>query len=69
MEIGITLVGCLLLAGLVLGIPALRHASIAAVHGETSEVRAQIKSLGAGGPMIIIARGSNVSQVPLGGGN
>jgi uncharacterized membrane protein YdjX (TVP38/TMEM64 family) len=64
MEIGITLAGCLLLAGLVLGIPALRHASIAAIHGETSEVRHQIKSLGAGGPLIIIGLGVIHSVVP-----
>ena len=64
MEIGITLVGCLLLAALVLAVPALRHASIAAIHGETSEVRHQIKSLGAGGPLIIIGLGVIHSVVP-----
>jgi uncharacterized membrane protein YdjX (TVP38/TMEM64 family) len=64
MEIGITLAGCLLLAGLGLGIPALRHASIAAIHGETSEVRHQIKSLGAGGPLIIVGLGVIHSVVP-----
>jgi uncharacterized membrane protein YdjX (TVP38/TMEM64 family) len=64
MEIGITLAGCLLLAGLGLGIPALRHASIAAIHGETSEVRHQIKSLGAAGPLIIIGLGVIHSVVP-----
>jgi uncharacterized membrane protein YdjX (TVP38/TMEM64 family) len=64
MEIGITLAGCLLLAGLGLGIPALRHASIAALHGETSEVRHQIKSLGAVGPLIIIGLGVIHSVVP-----
>jgi len=64
MEIGITLVGCLLLAGLALGVPALRHASIAAIHGETSEVREQIKSLGAWGPVIIVALGVLHSVVP-----
>jgi len=53
LEIGATLAGILLLAGLVAAIPALRHAAVAAVHGETSEVRYQIKSLGAGGPLII----------------
>jgi uncharacterized membrane protein YdjX (TVP38/TMEM64 family) len=64
MEIGITLAGCLLLAGLALGVPALRHASIAAIHGETSEVRHQIKSLGAVGPLIIIGLGVIHSVVP-----
>src|ERR1700712_5220523 len=64
MEIGITLAGCLLLAGLVLLVPALRHASVAAVHGETSEVREQIKSLGAAGPLIIIGLGVIHSVIP-----
>jgi uncharacterized membrane protein YdjX (TVP38/TMEM64 family) len=54
LEIGLTLAGIGLLALLVLGIPALRHAAVAAVHGETSEVRHQINSLGAAGPLIII---------------
>jgi uncharacterized membrane protein YdjX (TVP38/TMEM64 family) len=64
LEIGLTLVGILLLAGLVVGIPALRHAAVAAVHGETSEVRHQIKSLGAAGPLIIIGLGLIHSIVP-----
>jgi uncharacterized membrane protein YdjX (TVP38/TMEM64 family) len=64
MEIGITLAGCALLAVLVLAVPALRHASIAAVHGETSEVREQIKSLGAAGPLIIIGLGVMHSVIP-----
>jgi uncharacterized membrane protein YdjX (TVP38/TMEM64 family) len=64
MEIGITAGGCLLLAALVLLVPALRHASVAAVHGETSEVREQIKSLGAAGPLIIIGLGVIHSVVP-----
>ena len=64
MEIGITLAGCLLLAALALGVPALRHASIAAIHGETSEVRHQIKSLGAVGPLIIIGLSVIHSVVP-----
>jgi uncharacterized membrane protein YdjX (TVP38/TMEM64 family) len=64
MEIGITLAGCLLLAGLVLLVPALRHASVAAIHGETSEVREEIKSLGAAGPLIIIGLGIIHSVVP-----
>ncbi len=64
MEIGITVAGCALLAILVLAVPALRHASIAAIHGETSEVRHQIKSLGAWGPMIIIGLAAIHSVVP-----
>jgi uncharacterized membrane protein YdjX (TVP38/TMEM64 family) len=64
LEIGLTVVGVLLLAGLVAAIPALRHAAVAAVHGETSEVRQQIKSLGAGGPMIIVGLAVIHSVVP-----
>jgi uncharacterized membrane protein YdjX (TVP38/TMEM64 family) len=64
LEIGLTLGGVLLLAGLVAGVPALRHAAVAAVHGETSEVRHQIKSLGAAGPLIIIGLGVIHSIVP-----
>jgi uncharacterized membrane protein YdjX (TVP38/TMEM64 family) len=63
-EIGVTLLGIVLLAGLVVAIPALRHAAVAAVHGETSEVRAQIKSLGAGGPLIIFGLAVIHSVVP-----
>jgi uncharacterized membrane protein YdjX (TVP38/TMEM64 family) len=64
LEIGLTLFGVLLLAGLVVGIPALRHAAVAAVHGETSEVRSQIKSLGAAGPLIIVGLSVIHSIVP-----
>jgi len=64
LEIVLTVLGVLLLAGLVLGIPALRHAAVAAVHGETSEVRGQIKSLGAWGPLIIVGLGVIHSIVP-----
>jgi uncharacterized membrane protein YdjX (TVP38/TMEM64 family) len=63
-EIGVTVLGIVLLAGLVAVIPALRHAAVAAVHGETSEVRHQIKSLGAGGPMIITGLAVIHSVVP-----
>mgnify|MGYP001554491992 CR=1 FL=1 len=64
LEIGLTLAGVVLLAGLVAAIPALRHAAVAAVHGETSEVRHQIKSLGAVGPLIIICLSVIHSVVP-----
>ncbi len=64
LEIGLTIGGIVLLAGLVIAIPALRHAAVAAVHGETSEVRAQIKSLGAGGPLIIFGLAVIHSVVP-----
>ncbi|MBS1861099.1 MAG: VTT domain-containing protein [Actinobacteria bacterium] len=63
-EIGFTLLGCAFLAALVLAIPALRHAAVAAVHGETSEVRHQIKSLGAGGPLILVGLGVIHSVIP-----
>ncbi|HTR73980.1 MAG TPA: VTT domain-containing protein [Solirubrobacterales bacterium] len=64
LEIGITVAGCALLAVLVLAIPALRHAAVAAIHGETSEVRHQIKSLGAAGPLIIVGLALIHSIVP-----
>jgi uncharacterized membrane protein YdjX (TVP38/TMEM64 family) len=64
LEIGITALACALLAGLVLAVPALRHAAIAAIHGEASEVRHQIKSLGAVGPLIIVGLGVIHSVVP-----
>jgi uncharacterized membrane protein YdjX (TVP38/TMEM64 family) len=64
LEIGLTLGGILFLAALVALIPALRHAAVAAVHGETSEVRHQIKSLGAGGPLIITGLAIIHSVVP-----
>jgi uncharacterized membrane protein YdjX (TVP38/TMEM64 family) len=64
LEIGIAAGGCALIAALVLAVPALRHASIAALHGETSEVRHQIKSLGAWGPVIIVSLGVIHSVVP-----
>jgi uncharacterized membrane protein YdjX (TVP38/TMEM64 family) len=64
MELGITLGGCALLAALVLAVPALRHAFVYAIHGETSEVRHQIKSLGIGGPIIIVGLGVIHSVVP-----
>jgi uncharacterized membrane protein YdjX (TVP38/TMEM64 family) len=64
LEIGLTLGGVALLAVLVLAVPALRHAALAAVHGETSEVREQIKSLGAAGPLIIIGLAIVHSVIP-----
>jgi uncharacterized membrane protein YdjX (TVP38/TMEM64 family) len=64
MEIAITAGACLLIGILILAVPALRHAAIAAIHGETSEVRHQIKSLGAGGPLILIGLSIIHSVVP-----
>jgi uncharacterized membrane protein YdjX (TVP38/TMEM64 family) len=49
-----TLAGIALLAALVLAVPALREAASAAIHGDTAEVRHQIKSLGAAGPLLIV---------------
>jgi uncharacterized membrane protein YdjX (TVP38/TMEM64 family) len=54
-EIGITLAGIALLAVVVLAVPALRHSAVAAVHGDTAEVRSQVDSLGVGGPLLILA--------------
>jgi uncharacterized membrane protein YdjX (TVP38/TMEM64 family) len=53
-EIGVTLVGIALLAGLVWAVPALRDAFTAAIHGDQAEVRSEIDSLGAWGPLLII---------------
>lgn len=53
--IGTTLAGLALFAALFLAIPALRHSVIAAVHGDSAEVRAQVDSLGVGGPLLILA--------------
>ncbi len=64
LEIGVALTGCILLALLIVLVPALRHASVAAVHGETTEVREEIKSLGAGGPLILVGLAVVHSVVP-----
>lgn len=53
-EIGITLAGVALLAGLVFAIPELHEAALAAVHGETDKVRSEIASLGVAGPLLIL---------------
>jgi uncharacterized membrane protein YdjX (TVP38/TMEM64 family) len=55
LEIGITLAGVALLAGLVFAIPQLHEAALAAVHGETEKVRSEIASLGLAGPLLILA--------------
>jgi uncharacterized membrane protein YdjX (TVP38/TMEM64 family) len=54
LEIGITLAGVALLAGLVLAIPELHEAALAAVHGETDKVQSEIASLGVAGPLLIL---------------
>lgn len=53
-EIGITLAGMALLAALVFAVPALHDAAVAAIHGDTEEVRHQIHSLGVAGPLLIL---------------
>lgn len=54
-EIGITLAGIALLAGLVLAIPELRQAFEAAIRGDSAEVREELDSLGVAGPLLILA--------------
>jgi len=54
-EIAITLAGFALLAVLVFAVPALHDAVVAAIHGDSDEVHRQIDSLGAWGPLLIIA--------------
>jgi uncharacterized membrane protein YdjX (TVP38/TMEM64 family) len=53
--VAITLAGIALLTGLVFAVPALHDAAIAAIQGDTSEVRRQLDSLGVAGPLLIIA--------------
>jgi uncharacterized membrane protein YdjX (TVP38/TMEM64 family) len=55
LEIGVTLAGVALLAGMVVAIPELRHAFSAAIRGDTAEVRAEVDSLGVAGPLLILA--------------
>jgi uncharacterized membrane protein YdjX (TVP38/TMEM64 family) len=49
----VTLGGAALLAVLVLTVPALHDLALAAIHGEGDEVRTQVDSLGAAGPLLI----------------
>lgn len=53
--VAITLGGIALLALLVLAVPDLRHASTAAIQGNTAEVRSRVDSLGVAGPLLIVA--------------
>jgi uncharacterized membrane protein YdjX (TVP38/TMEM64 family) len=55
LAVGTTLAGIALLAALVLAVPALHDAAVAAIHGDTAEVRVQIDALGAAGPLLILA--------------
>jgi uncharacterized membrane protein YdjX (TVP38/TMEM64 family) len=54
LEIGITLAGIALLAGLVLAVPDLRDAFQAAVRGDSAEVREELDGLGVAGPLLIL---------------
>jgi uncharacterized membrane protein YdjX (TVP38/TMEM64 family) len=54
LEIGITLAGVAVLAALVFAVPALHDAAVAAIHGDTDEVRREIESLGVAGPLLIL---------------
>jgi uncharacterized membrane protein YdjX (TVP38/TMEM64 family) len=54
-EIGITLAGVALLAGLVLAVPDLREAFSSAIRGDHEAVREEIDDLGAWGPLLILA--------------
>ena len=53
--IAVTLAGLALLAAMVLAVPELRAAFVAAVHGDSEEVRKQVQGLGVGGPLLIFA--------------
>jgi uncharacterized membrane protein YdjX (TVP38/TMEM64 family) len=55
LEIGLTLGGIALLGLLVAAVPALRDAFGAAIQGDHAEVREEIDSLGAWGPLLILA--------------
>jgi uncharacterized membrane protein YdjX (TVP38/TMEM64 family) len=55
LEIGLTIAGIAFLAAIVLLVPQLRHACEAAIQGDSTEVRNQIKGLGVGGPLLILA--------------
>jgi uncharacterized membrane protein YdjX (TVP38/TMEM64 family) len=53
--VAFTLAGIALLAALVFAVPALHDAAVAAIHGDTAEVRSQLDSLGLAGPLLIVA--------------
>lgn len=43
-----------MLAALAFAVPALHDAALAAIHGDTAEVRRQLNDLGAAGPLLIV---------------
>jgi uncharacterized membrane protein YdjX (TVP38/TMEM64 family) len=53
--VAFTLAGVALLGLLVFAVPALHDAVVAAIHGDTAEVRSQLNSLGVAGPLLIVA--------------
>jgi uncharacterized membrane protein YdjX (TVP38/TMEM64 family) len=53
--VAISLAGIALLGALVFTVPALHDAAVAAIHGDTAEVRSQLNSLGVAGPLLIVA--------------
>ncbi len=53
--VALTLAGVALLGLLVFAVPALHDAVVAAIHGDTAEVRRQLNSLGVAGPLLIVA--------------
>jgi uncharacterized membrane protein YdjX (TVP38/TMEM64 family) len=53
-EIGVTLAGLAILAGLVFAVPELHRAFEAALRGDSAEVREQLDGLGVAGPLLII---------------
>ncbi len=53
--VAVTLAGIALLGALVFAVPALHDAVVAAIHGDTAEVRSQLDSLGLAGPLLILA--------------
>jgi uncharacterized membrane protein YdjX (TVP38/TMEM64 family) len=54
-EISLTLAGIATLAALFFAVPELHNAAIAAIHGDSTGVRAQINNLGLAGPLLIVA--------------
>ena len=53
-EIAVTLAGIALIAVVVLAVPALRESFQAALRGDSDAVRAEVDSLGIGGPLLIL---------------
>jgi uncharacterized membrane protein YdjX (TVP38/TMEM64 family) len=53
-EIGVTLAGLAVLAGLVFAVPELHRAFEAALRGDSAEVREQLDGLGVAGPLLVI---------------